>query len=128
MNKTDITARLKAFPYDPEEYWVITGGAMVLYGMREETSDIDLGCTTRMADCLEQEGYLYQTTADGNRWFRVGDDLEVFENWLHDTVDRIDGIPVISLPGLIAMKQQIGREKDMRDIALIRDFLARGET
>lgn len=128
MRKTDIIARLEALPYDPEEYWVITGGAMVLYGIREETSDIDLGCTARMADRLEQDGYLYQVTPDGNRWFRVGDDLEVFENWLYDTVGRIDGIPVISLPGLITMKQQIGREKDRRDIALIQDFLARGET
>ena len=34
MNKAEMTAKLKAFPYDPAEYWVITGGAMVLYGIR----------------------------------------------------------------------------------------------
>ena len=126
MNKAEMTAKLKAFPYDPAEYWVITVGAMMLYGIREASSDIDLGCTARMADRLEQEGYLYKVTEDGNRWFRIGEDIEVFENWLYDTVEYVDGIPVISVQGLIEMKQELGREKDFRDIALIRDYLARG--
>ena len=117
--------KLKAFPYDPAEYWVITGGAMVLYGIREESSDIDLGCTAGLANQLEQEGYLYKVTDDGNRWFKLGEDIEVFENWLFDTVDHVDGIPVISVQGLIEMKKDLGREKDLRDIALINDFLAR---
>ena len=125
MNKAEMMAKLKAFPYDPAEYWVITGGAMVLYGTREESSDIDLGCTATMADRMEQEGYLYKVTDDGNRWFKLGEDIEVFENWLFDTVDHVDGIPVISVQGLIEMKKDLGREKDFRDIALINDFLAR---
>ena len=125
MKKAEMIEKLKAFPYDPAEYWVITGGAMVLYGIREESSDIDLGCTAQMADRLEQEGYLYKVTDDGNRWFKLGNDIEVFENWLFDTVDHVDGIPVISVQGLIEMKKDLGREKDLRDIALINDFLAR---
>ena len=126
MKKADIIARLNMFPYDPEEYWVITGSAMVLYGIREETADIDLGCTSCMADRLEKEGYLYQVTSDGNRWFKINDEIEVFENWLYGTTERIGRIRVISLQGLIAMKQQIGREKDLRDILLINRFLAGG--
>ncbi len=125
MKKAEMIEKLKAFPYDPAEYWVITGGAMVLYGIREESSDIDLGCTAGLANRLEQEGYLYKVTDDGNRWFKLGNDIEVFENWLFDTVDHVDGIPVISVQGLIEMKKDLGREKDLRDIALINDFLAR---
>ena len=125
MKKAEMIEKLKAFPYDPAEYWVITGGAMVLYGIREESSDIDLGCTAGLANQLEQEGYLYKVTDDGNRWFKLGEDIEVFENWLFDTVDHVDGIPVISVQGLIEMKKDLGREKDLRDIALINDFLAR---
>ena len=125
MKKAEMIEKLKAFPYDPAEYWVITGGAMVLYGIREESSDIDLGCTAGLANRLEQEGYLYKVTDDGNRWFKLGEDIEVFENWLFDTVDHVNGIPVISVQGLIEMKKDLGREKDLRDIALINDFLAR---
>ena len=52
-------------------------------------------------------------------------DVELFKNWLYDTVQFIDGIPVISLKSLIDMKQRLGREKDRRDIRLIAVFLAK---
>ena len=125
MNKQDIIEKLNAFPYDKKDYWVITGGAMVLYGFREETHDIDLGCTSSLADQLEADGFLYKVTADGNRWFKIGQDIEAFENWLSDTVVSVEDIPVISIPGLIEMKQRLGREKDLRDIGLINSYLER---
>ena len=122
MNKAEITARLSAFPYSSREYWVITGAAMVLYGIREETADIDLGCTTEMADRLETGGYLYKVMPDGTRWFKISAEMEAFENWLCDSVIMKDGIPVISLKGLREMKEKLGREKDLRDIQLIDDY------
>ena len=123
MKKNDILEKLRAFPLDPDGYWVVAGAAMVLYGIREETHDIDLGCTAELADILEKDGYLYRVTPDGNRWFKIGKDIEVFENWLCGTVEQADGIPAVSLQGLIEMKQQIGREKDLNDIRLIHKFL-----
>ncbi len=50
MNKTDLLAKLRALPYDPAAYWVVAGGAMVLHGLREETRDLDLGCSSALAD------------------------------------------------------------------------------
>ena len=123
MNKADIIEKLSAFPYDASEYWLITGGAMVLYGIRDETSDIDLGCTARLADRLEADGYLHAVRTNGKRWFKVGSDIELFEDWLYDTVTLMDGIPVISIQGLIDMKRSLGREKDARDIGLIEKYL-----
>lgn len=35
----------------------------------------------------------------------------------------VDGIPVISLDGLLEMKRSLGREKDLRDIVMIEEFL-----
>ena len=98
-------------------------GLGVLYGIREETADIDLGCTPKLADRLEAEGYLYQITPGGNRWFKLGGRWEVFENWLYDSVVTLEGIPVISLKGLREMKLRLGREKDLKDVRLIDDYL-----
>ena len=33
MDKQEIIDKLKEFPYSRDEYWVITGSAMVLYGI-----------------------------------------------------------------------------------------------
>ena len=127
MKKTDIIEKLKSFPYGLDDCWVITGGAMVLYGLREETSDIDLGCTPQLADRLEEDGYLHEVMDDGNRWFKLSADIEVFENWGSETVVTPEGIPVLSLQELRKMKQYLGREKDLRDIARIDAYLAEQE-
>ena len=119
MKKDEIIKRLRELPYDPAGYWVITGGAMVLYGFREQTHDIDLGCTKELADRLEADGYLTDRYEDGRREFHIGEDIEIFEDWLCDTVGSVEGVPVISVRGLIEMKRSLGREKDLRDIELI---------
>ena len=125
MDRQGILNCLSEFPYDPNEYWVITGGAMVLYGIREQTADIDLGCSKRLADLLEADGYLFRRTDDGKRWFKYGENIEIFEEWLTDTIDTVGGFHVVSIKGLIEMKQELGRDKDKKDIELIKAFLNR---
>ena len=53
MTKEDLLRRLEELGFDRKEYWVVSGGAMVLYGLREKTHDLDLGCTAALADRLE---------------------------------------------------------------------------
>ncbi|MBQ6654473.1 MAG: hypothetical protein IJM79_03000 [Erysipelotrichaceae bacterium] len=128
MNKTDIIAKMKDFPYEKEDYWIITGAALVLYGIREQTHDIDLGCNKKMADQLEEQGYLYKVMDNGCRWFKLSKELEVFENWLFDRVIQLEGLPVMSIKGIMEMKESLGREKDLRDLQLIMDYLKEKES
>ncbi len=120
MNREEILKRLGELPWAREDYWVLGGGAMALYGIRAETGDLDLGCTTALAERLEREGCLYRVLPDGSRWLRPGEDLELFEGWMAESVVSLDGVPVVSIPGLIAMKRELGREKDLRDLERIR--------
>ena len=92
---------------------------MVLYGFRPHTHDIDLGCSTHLADELERQGYPVSRSEDGTRKIVYSDDVELFENWLAGTVERVGGVPVVSVDGLIQMKKDLGRKKDLADIALI---------
>ena len=124
MNRAELIERVKALPFPKEDYWVITGGAMVLYGLREQTHDIDLGCTSRLADELEQQGAEVSIRKDGTRKLVLGGDVEIMENWLYDRVETVEDIPVLSLKGLKEMKLSLGREKDLRDVALIDAYLA----
>ena len=95
MNRTELLKRLNKLEIAKEDYWLITGGAMVLYGLREETGDIDLGCTRSLADELEAKGYPVTRTPDGNRKILLADDIEIFEEWLYDRIEVCEGIPVI---------------------------------
>lgn len=127
MNKADIMERLHALNWPPEDYWVVAGAAMVLHGLRAETRDLDLGCTTARADALAAAGVPFRQMDDGSgRWFTLDGDVEVFENWLCDRAELVEGVPVVSLQGLRQMKAALGREKDRRDIALIDAYLRGG--
>lgn len=123
MNRDELLNRLETLNFSKEDYWLITGGAMVLYGLRDETGDIDLGCTPKLAAQLQAQGYPVTAMPDGTKKICYADDVEIFEEWLYDRVEMRHGVPVISLNGLIAMKRSIGREKDLRDIRLIEEYL-----
>ena len=125
MDKKEVLEVLNTFPYAREDYWVVAGAAMVLYGIREHTSDIDLGCNKSMADELERDGFHCGYTESGGRAFKYGEHIEIFENWLKDSAAVVEGLQVVTVRGLIEMKRELGREKDIRDIRLIYEFLKR---
>ena len=122
FDKYSLIQHLKELSFPEKEYWVVAGGAMVLHGFRKQTRDIDLGCCTLLADKLEQQGYLVSRCDDGTRKILYSENVEIFENWIEDTVEIIGGIPVVSVDGLIQMKKKLGREKDLADIALIENL------
>lgn len=119
FTKQDLIQRLGLLPFPQKEYWVVAGGAMVLHGFRPQTQDIDLGCSTLLADQLEQQGYPVSRCDDGTRKITYSDEIEIFENWLEGAVESVSGVPVVCVNGLIQMKRKLGREKDFADIALI---------
>lgn len=119
FDQYSLIQRLKELSFSEKEYWVVAGGAMVLHGFRPHTHDIDLGCSTFLADQLEQQGYLVSRCDDGTRKILYSDNIEIFENWIEGTVEIISGVPVVCVDGLIQMKKKLGREKDLADIALI---------
>ncbi len=53
------------------------------------------------------------------------DMIELFENWLEGDVVFLEGLPVVSLAGLLKMKEALGREKDLEDIRLIKEQLSK---
>lgn len=119
-DKQSLIRRLKELPFPEKEYWVVAGGAMVLHGFRSQTRDIDLGCSTHLADKLEQQGYFVTLCDDGTRKILYSEDVEIFENWIEDSVEMIGGVPVVSVDGLIEMKRKLGRKKDLADIEFMK--------
>ena len=67
FEKLSLLRRLRKLPFSEKEYWVVAGGAMVLHGFRLQTQDIDLGCSTSLADRLEQQGHAVTYCEDGTR-------------------------------------------------------------
>jgi len=119
LDKQKIIDKLKAKSFEDNEYWVCSGAGLVMHGIKPETPDIDLGCSTKLADFLVQNGAQYSRLADGSRRLLIDGDIELFENWHVDKIIKIDGVCVASLGSIRKQKALLDREKDRLDIALI---------
>jgi hypothetical protein len=53
----------------------------------------------------------------------INDTIELLENWFVDKIVIIDGLPVGSLESIKKQKLELGREKDIKDIRLIDEYI-----
>lgn len=123
MKAEDIRRRLAELALDTNEYRINAGGAMVLHGLREETHDLDIWCTKKLGDALAQRCEP-QMLPDGARRFVPAPDVEIYENMLPGETVFLNGIPVAPLEDVLALKRQLNREKDRRDIAVLEAAIA----
>ncbi len=124
--REDILRLLQELDFLGEDCWLTSGAALALYGVKESTRDIDLICTTALADKLEKKGVPFRRDGlDGTRIFAVSGQIEVLENWHTDEVVELCGVRAASLPSIRRQKEALGREKDISDIRLIDGFLER---
>ena len=127
MKAEDIRRRLAELALDTNEYRINAGGAMVLHGLREETHDLDIWCTKKLGDALAQRCDV-QVLPDGTRRFVPAPDVEIYENTLPGETVFLNGIPVAPLEDVLALKRQLNREKDRRDIAVLEAAIAARRT
>ncbi|WP_425448840.1 hypothetical protein [Dethiothermospora halolimnae] len=125
LYKKDIIKILKEVDLPLGEYWLTSGAALVIHGVKEATNDIDLGCTTELIEDFIEEGCKYEVVEDGSRIVEVNDKIEILENWFVDKIEFICGLPVGSLESIKKQKSELGREKDIKDIRLIDEFQAK---
>lgn len=121
-----ITAGLDFF--GGGDCWLTSGAALVLYGVKKATRDIDIICTRAMAGRLEAQGVPCRRDGlDNTRIFAVNELVEVLEDWATEEVVEVEGLRTASLLSIRAQKAALGREKDLADIVLIDRFLKEKE-
>lgn len=123
LYKENIIKTLKDMDLPLSEYWITSGAALVIHGVKESTNDIDLGCTTKLAEHFLEKGCKYRVVEDNSRIIAINDTIEILENWFVDEIEVIDGFPVGSLESIKKQKAELGREKDVKDIRIIDEYI-----
>lgn len=127
-----VIGRIKALGLPQGSFVVIGSGILAALGIRQ-TSDIDLaadGATYEML-AAESREWTEEDTGHGLRLMSSDGVIEVWRDWspapsgdwsveelLRDAV-VIDGVAFVSLERVRRWKLWRGREKDLRDVALI---------
>lgn len=122
LNKSDIIKKLKSLSLERDKYCIMTGAALVLHGVREYTRDIDIGCSDQQFDLLLQQGYEMQQLKSFEGIIIDGC-IEIFRNWMAEKIVYIEDLPVADIYCIRKYKLNLAREKDLKDIELIDEYL-----
>ena len=140
VNRRIIEA-VKGLGLPEGEYAVFGSGLMEVLGIRD-SGDVDLIVTKRLFDELVEredwERFVYENNGDEAVKYR-GDFVDVAfwdckyfpgcdEEGILGMIGRvevIDGVSFVNLEDMISWKSGSEREKDRRDVELIRDFIER---
>ena len=117
MNREEIVQKLKALPYDPQEYWVLGEAGKVLRGLEKGAGEIRLGCSRNMADSLEAEGYRVEDEGtEEHRHFKMPEKIRIIENYYLNETEDVDGFRVLG-PETLEFEDWM----ELRDYGLIPD-------
>ena len=129
MEKEEIVNKLKALRLDVDGVVVYGSGAMVLRGVKEKASDIDLIARGEVWEECKKMGKLAECESGVGERIIVDEKIEIFNlcPWekvgdLFKGSDLIEGIRVTSLENVKRYKKERMWEKDKKDLKLIEDF------
>ncbi len=131
----DIFKKLGELNFPKGEY-VVAGGTMFAYGMRE-AHDLDILVTPRLYNQLLDEGWIKCVCAQctkTDRFMLKKDDVDILPdftfgnyvgdvNWLIANADIIQEYPFMNLIEFMKLKIELGRPKDIVDVEIIKKYL-----
>ena len=125
MKKQEIIDILKKYNFDKSKYLVISGAAMVLLGIKEETSDIDIAVTKDYYNYLLDN---YNTIFDrynvfNNKCYIIDDIINFGVDYFDDERIIINNIPVQVPQQILDLKIYLNRKKDISDIEKIKKYI-----
>jgi hypothetical protein len=123
MNRQEFIEKLNGFGLPESEYVILSGGSLLLRGLREETADFDLSVSDKLAAELELEN----CPRDDAGCFVPFENVQMKADMASRDFDVIDGFQCASLESILALKKRLMRPKDIKDIERIEEWLSREE-
>lgn len=115
MNRQEFIEKLESFGFPKTEYMILSGGSLLLRGLREQTQDFDLCVSKELAEKLD----LQHCEKDEKGYYAPFPDVQMTDNLGARPFDTVDGFQCETLESVLALKRELMRPKDLRDIEVI---------
>lgn len=129
MNKQEFITKLESLDLPIGEYYILSSGCLLMYGLRTEVGDIDLCVSKELFETKLKEKYnLNEGMKNECNFYKIDDFIEIVVNDKNDEnykfeYDIVDGYPVQKLGIILRDKKKRNLPKDRADIEKIDDFL-----
>lgn len=123
MNKNTLIEKVLSLGMQTGTYCVLAGGAMLFYGLRAQTQDIDLH-VNEDAFALLQQSCSLTLLDEERRHYAIGDDIELYVTPQEDIVFTVEeGVCIQTPRAVLALKKRLNREKDAADIVALQKYI-----
>ncbi len=138
MTKDDVVSKINQLQLPLGQYIVMGGATLAVRGIRE-TKDLDILVTPALFE--ELKAHFPLDPVYEAKWHRQrlkAGEVEFYPDFYYEKIDlffdvadlindaeMIEGIPFQKLEHLMNAKLDTAREKDLQDVALIQNYLAR---
>ena len=123
MNRQEIIKTLKESDLNLKELWFGFGGGLVMHGLKDNSKDIDAQISSSYFQELVDKGHEWKEAPMGGRMIVYSETVDLFETFEKTETTEIEGIQVETLETIIKRKLQRGREKDLKDVEMIRNHM-----
>ena len=123
MNRIEYLKKLDELKLDKNRYCIISGGIMLLYGLREETEDIDIRIRPDYFEELKQR-FKFKKSSKLDNLYELSNEIEVrVLDYDDSNIEMYDGYPVWKLELQLEWFKEHNREKDKKKIKIIEEYL-----
>lgn len=125
MNKKDIIDTLKKYNFDSTKYILISSAAMVLLGIKDTTKDIDIAVSDDYYEyLLKNYNCKFERINEyGKKVYFIHDIINFSSTYYKNNRLIIEEIPIQTANDILELKLFLKREKDYKDIELIKEYI-----
>ena len=121
MNRQEIIRRLRGLKLPKNEYYVLSGASLVLRGIREICSDIDLCISEELFSDVKDRLKMTPDKLNSCNFYQLSDALEiVVDKKDHFNLEEGDEFNLEDIKTILAFKESRNLLKDQQDIANIK--------
>lgn len=124
MNKEELLKLVESLNIPKDEYYILGGGSLVMFGIKETTSDLDLCVSNELFAKLKEKYNLDENDKNECGFYQISDIIEIIPNPKEEfTAQEIDGYKVEELKRILEFKKKRNAPKDKPYIEKITQYL-----
>lgn len=129
MNKQEVIKLLKELNLPISDYYVLSSGCLVLYGLRNIANDLDLCVKPELFEKLRVKYNLKEEDKNECGFYHINDLVEIVVSGKYPfEFDIVEGYQVQKLEQILNSKINSDKSKDKADVENILNYLKKNKT
>ncbi len=128
----ELLKRVRELNLPKDKYAIFGSGPICIRGLREFSHDLDVIVINEVFDAMRNDERFVLRKLENTSEYLEWNGIELYKDWqpgewdigdLIRDAEVIEGLPFVEIEDVLKWKRISGRDKDIRDIKLIEDYL-----